>query len=373
MLGIIRRTHAASIARSAVFLLLVLSAAGGLLALGPAVRYYATAQYDYARFTYQVNGSFDHAALARLRALSDWGQLASFLTVRPASVRTAGVTDSSVTLLLVDPGSRLDASWFTDGTLVASRPVTDSWIDLSTTLAARLGVHPGDRVSVPLTSGSVEGTVRSLYALTFMSVESVAVIPRTPAVDALLPEVRGTSTWATVVTSASRQAVAEAGTNASTYPGKAQIAADVRTRAEARALGAGNGEIHGDGGRTLGMLGLLVFVAVAVREGHALVTRRADTLAVAVAVGASRRSVLAALMFWEVVAVVLVGLGIGWLIRDVAFGSVWPIIWPPRLDPLLASGVAVTLAAYLCAVLSIGLVKFSYPSLLATLREGRSM
>jgi len=131
--------------------------------------------------------------------------------------------------------------------------------------------------------------------------------------------------------------------------------------------------VVGDGLRLLTTLGALLFLGLAIREGHAVVSRRADALAIAVAVGARRRSVLLALVTMEVVAAAAVGLIVWWAIRSVGFGSIFPDAWPPRLDGLLAMGVGTALVGYVLTVLVVGLRSFSYERLLSTVREGRSL
>ena len=73
--------------RAAVFLVLVLSTAGGLIVALPVIGYYATAQYQFANFTYELNGEFDTAAIARLKGVEPDNALASFLLVHPGSAR----------------------------------------------------------------------------------------------------------------------------------------------------------------------------------------------------------------------------------------------------------------------------------------------
>lgn len=373
LLTIIRKTHGGAIFRSAIFLCLSLTVAGGLLATMPVARYYAVAQYEYSRFGYEVSGRLDSTSLSALRAMASQGQEASFLMVRPGSLRAGPTTVSGITLLLADSRSDLAASWFTPATLVASTPVQGEWVDLSITLADQLGVGPGDRLTIPLTSGSVQGKVRSVYALAFNGETTFAIAGRTTLVDQLLPGAIGTSTIATLATTASRADVESAATGKAALPGKSPVRAVVRSLDEARIEASQAAPTRGSAVRTLELLGLLLFVALAVREGHVLVTRRADTLAVAVAVGARRRTVVGALLAWECLAALLVGLGCWWAIRDIAFGSFLPFVWPPRLDSTLATWLTLTMSAYLSTVAIVGLSQFSYARLLATLRDGQSL
>ncbi len=339
----------------------------------PVARYYAVAQYEYSRFGYEVSGRLDSTSLSALRAMASQGREASFLMVRPGSLRAGSTTVSGITLLLADSRSDLAASWFTPATLVASTPVQGEWVDLSITLADQLGVGPGDRLTIPLTIGSVQGKVRSVYALAFNGETTFAIAGRTTLVDQLLPGAIGTSTIATLATTASRAEVESAATGKAALPGKSPVRAVVRSLDEARIEASQAAPTRGSAVRTLELLGLLLFVALAVREGHVLVTRRADTLAVAVAVGARRRTVVGALLAWECLAALLVGLVCWWAIRDIAFGSFLPFVWPPRLDDTLATWLTVTMSAYLSTVAIVGLSQFSYARLLATLRDGQSL
>jgi len=376
---LVRRTHGGPILRAAVFLALTLSVAGTMICIAPVAAYYSVAQYAYAGFDYEVNGVFSTADLDRLRTHATGGALASFLLVHPASLTAAAGSaaggrpiSSSATVLFADSGSDLEASWFTDATVVGrSANPGEAWVDLSATLALRLGVSPGDVVRVALGPGFVTGRVRRIVASAFQG-GPMAVAPRTASVDRLLPEAAGISGLVTLQTTESATAIARVATSSGSAPGRT-TEAQVRSRVEALTDARRSGGVVGDGLRLLTTLGALLFLGLAIREGHAVVSRRADALAIAVAVGARRRSVLLALVTMEVVAAAAVGLIVWWAIRSVGFGSIFPDAWPPRLDGLLAMGVGTALVGYVLTVLVVGLRSFSYERLLSTVREGRSL
>jgi len=377
VIRIVVRTHGGPVLRAAVFLALALSVAGTMLAIVPVAAYYAAAQYAYADFDDEVDGLFSAADLQRLRAQSSDAGLASFIVVS-GSVSSdppppgTGRKGTAATVLFADLGSDLSASWFTDATTVDSAEVGDDWADLSATLALRLGVAAGDPVSIPLTSGHITGRVRRVLALDFNG-RPVAVAPRSSAVDRLLPDQAGLSTLVTLRSAQSPAAIARTAVSVPASAGAKTVEPVVRTRADAAATAAVTGGVQGDGLRTFTSLGVLLLVGLAIREGHALVTRRADALAITVAVGARRRSVLLALLTLEVVAATTVGIAAWWAIRAVGFGSIFPDAWPPRLDGVLALGLLAALTSYVLAVLVVGLRSFSYERLLATVREGRSL
>ena len=381
MVSLVARTHGGPIVRAAVFLVLVLSTAGGLIVALPVIGYYATAQYQFANFTYELNGEFDTAAIARLKGVEPDNALASFLLVHPGSARagsaptTPGPAGTRATILFADPGSDLSASWFTDATVTAQATVDGAGVDLSATLANRLGVGAGDTVSIPLTTGWVSGRVRRILALSFNADAAFAVTPRTARVDALLPEAAGRSGLVTLRTRAPLAVVRARAMGPAQAAAGAKAATDplIRTREQALLIAQASGSAHGSGIRTLEALGLLLFIGLAIREGHNLITRRGDALAIAVGLGASRGAVLRALLGMEVAAALFVGCSVWWAIRSISFGYFIDNAWPPQLDGLLASGLTLTLAAYLLVVLVVGLRSFSYPQLLATIREGRSL
>ena len=377
MILLVRRTHGGPILRAAVFLALTLSVAGTMICIAPVAAYYSVAQYAYADFDYEVSGVFSTADVARLRKHATGGALASFLLVQPASL-TAGSGGgggrphpSSATVLFADSGSNLAASWFTDATVVDRAESGEAWVDLSATLALRLGVSPGDVVRIALGAGFVTGRVRRVLALGFQG-GPVAIAPRTSTVDRLLPEAAGISALVTLRTTESASAIARVAASSASASSRGTEAL-VRSRAEALRDARTSGGVVGDGLRLLTTLGALLFLGLAIREGHAVVTRRADAVALAVAVGARRRSVLLALVTMEVVAAAAVGLIVWWAIRSVGFGSIFPDAWPPRLDGLLAMGVVTALTGYVLTVLFVGLRSFSYERLLSTVREGRSL
>jgi hypothetical protein len=174
------------IVRADVVRLVAVVAAVASLTLALAMIYPVQRELDTAAFSRATFTTFSEVELGAddvARVQADLGAQDTYLASEwEAPVGASGAT-ASVTVMVTATPDATDVGWFSPDTQVAAADVgdTERWVDITSDLARRLGVRPGDPVQVGIAPDvTLEHVVRSVHAVRMGWDGSAAQVPAAP-------------------------------------------------------------------------------------------------------------------------------------------------------------------------------------------------
>jgi hypothetical protein len=331
-------------------------------------RYYDTVDYESPAFDIEIIGLLTASELAAIHATDGVDTLVAFLAVEPAELRAGTQTVSPTKVYLTATPDLIGSSWFADSTAVRAGSTGPSWLDVSADVARGLGVQPGDWVALPFGTGEYRAQVRRILAVARDGIPFVAVGPRTPAVEQLLPtEVRDVATVALVGISGDADAVIR--------DIEDQIGSD---RLEVRTRLAALEAVDADPLQSMPILvaiaslGLATLIGLAIREGALLVARRRIDLAVIAALGVETRRIALSLGVLESAFVILALGAAYWVVTAVSFEWLFAAVLPPAFRGQLALALILGALSYSLTLVGTTWWQLRHTRLLDILAAGRA-
>jgi len=345
LIAVCLRVFRVSLLRTFVFVVL---AGTALMALGlwlPVSHYFATSDYSRGDFDYEVGLVLNGTAEQRLQSISKPGSYVSFTNLDDVTLaandRSAPRTEVYLTRL---PAS-LEHSWFSSVITIRSRPVQgDQWLDISAGLARALDVGPGDRVTMPLGSGTYSAAVRRVLAIQHHETDNVAAGPMPSAAEvgvSALPEFQ--PTVATLRSRASAADIAALFTDLPKGDSVSVIPRESFAREQSQRALFGERAVL-----AVSLLSYLAVVALSLSESTALLRRSAVPTALLTVLGARRRPLTLAILTAEGVAVALGAAFAFFISTRVAYSGVLAADLPPGYS------VPIALACLLAGTLYLG-------------------
>ena len=336
-------SRAIVLARSAAYFALLSAAVLSLIASLPTQRFYATAAYAQSVFDYQVDGVMGRRELDYLASVAVPDTLVTYITLAPVGLSANGRSVDPAFVELTDQSALIERSWFPASLTVEETTVPGDWLDISAGAARALGVHAGDAIEVPFLDGAIHARVRRVMAVTLHDSAFVATGPVSDSARALLARADDglSPTVATLRSSASAEAI-RAGIGA--LGGKQDWT--VTSRENALAAIPSDPSTSPPVLAVTSLIGVALLIALSIREAAYLVSRRSTDLAILLALGATRRQIVASLAALEGLATAA-GLVVSFLlVTRAAYQYLFAPALPPPFEPVLVACLVGLAGAY---------------------------